>query len=203
MTRNTDSRRVRSRFPALSPSHFRTLSAGLCVGLLAGACNAPPGVNPWRDDSISPAAWSTPSEQGILAAGHEPVLRHRDVPPAQVPLVADGVPHYPLWFEDPFEDKGDEDGRFALTWVDYLAMPYSYARAHLNMMGWPASAVILPPWVAMVSDGEVGPGPDHDATRGESADPCAGPADFAANEEPETPGDSAAPEEPPATGPGT
>lgn len=182
------------------PHHARLICVGLGLCLLAGACSSsPPGINPWRDDSITPTAWTTPSEQGILAAGHEPALRHREVPASNLTLASGSVPHYPLWFEDPFEDKGDEDGQFAWSWVDYLAMPYSYARSHLNMIGWPASAVIQPAWMSMVSDGQVGPGPDHDATPGTSANPTAGPADFAATDEPDT----AAPTEPPATDPGT
>jgi hypothetical protein len=160
-------------------------------------------VNPWRDDAIKPAAWTTPSEQGILAAGHEPVLRHRDVPPAYAPMARADVPHWPLWFEDPFEDKGDEDGQFAWTWVDYLAMPYSYARSHLNTMGLPASIVVQPPWTPMVSDGQVGPGPNHDATPGKSPDPNATSDDFVANDEGETPAAPAEPVTPPASNPGT
>ena len=50
------------------------------------------------------------------------------------------MPHYPLWWEDPFEDKGDEDGKFAWTWMDYFAMPYSLARWDLNTVAVPVSA---------------------------------------------------------------
>lgn len=192
--KNRDSRQVR-----LGAS---VLAVGLVVCLLAGACNQPPSLNAWRDDSISPAAWSTASEEGVLAAGHEPVLRHRDVPPAYAPMARAEVSHWPLWYEDPFEDKGDEDGQFALTWVDYLAMPYSYARSHLNTIGLPVSIVVQPPWTPMVSDGQVGPGPNHDATPGTSADPNATSADFVPAEEGEAP---AAPAEPaaPTSHPGT
>jgi len=178
-------------------------SIGLVLCLLAGACNSPPGINPWRDDSIGPAAWTTPSEQGILAAGHEPALRHRDVPPLSAPLVAGDVPHYPLWWEDPFEDKGDEDGKFAWTWMDYFAFGYSYARSHLNTIAFPVSAIVTPPFTPMVSDGLVGPGPSHDATRGTSPDPTATAADFGMDSASQSANPAANSAPPPTTAPGT
>ncbi len=174
----------------MSTSPLAPLSTACCLsprvvwvclaatGLLVGACNQPPGVNPWRDDSIPPVTWTTPSEQGILAAGHPPVIRHRDTPCAQAPLVSGEVPHWPLWWEDPFEDKGDQDGQFAWTWQDYFAMPYSYARFHLNTLAFPVSAIVTPPGTPMVSDGFVEPCSDHDAKRGISPDPSASSVDF-------------------------
>ena len=179
------------------------LSIGLFLCLLAGACNSPPGINPWRDDSIGPTAWTTPSEQGVLAAGHQPAIRHRDVPPAYAPLASSGVPHYPLWWEDPFEDKGDEDGKFAWTLMDYFALPYSYGRSHLNTLALPLSAIVTPPFTPMVSDGLVGPGPNHDATPGKSPDPTATAADFAGSEPGGPPADSNSQAVPPTTAPGT
>ncbi|GMV98633.1 MAG: hypothetical protein AMXMBFR83_29820 [Phycisphaerae bacterium] len=163
------------------------------------ACNQPPAVNPWRDDSIPPAAWTTPSEQGILAAGVAPAIRHRPLSPRLAPDVANDVPHYPLWWEDPFEDQGDKDGQFAWTWQDYLAMPYSYARMHLNTVGWPISAIVDPPGRAMLSDGSIGPDRPHDARPGHGPDPTAGPADFGI-EAPDVP-HSAAVEQRPSTAP--
>ena len=150
-----------------------------CLGagsFLISACDSPPAVNPWRDDSISRDAWPTPSSEGVLASGHAPVLRSHGLPPAAAPCVDSPVPHYPLWWEDPFEAKGDGDGRFAWTWADYVAGPYCYARWLLDTVAWPASAVVTPPGTPMVSDGNVGR--DHDAARGQSPNPTAGPEDF-------------------------
>jgi len=175
----------------------------LCAYLVAAGCNKPPGVNPWRDDSISSAVWTTPSEQGILAAGHDPMIRHRDVSGKAAPVASGDVPHDPLWWEDPFEDQGDMDGQFAWTWQDYLAMPYSYARWHLNTLAFPVSAVVTPPGTPMVSDGVLEPGHPHDAKRGVSPDPSASPLDFGVEEEGEGAPHSAEPNEPPATAPGT
>lgn len=149
----------------------------LSVGsILVAACNEPPAVNPWRDDSISNETWTTPSEQGVLASGRAPVVRRLDTPAVEAPLAREGVPHYPLWWEDPFEDKGDGDRQFAWTYADYLDMPYSYGRWLLNTVAWPVSAIVTPPGTPMVSDGHVGR--DHDAAPGKSPDPTAGPEDF-------------------------
>jgi len=151
---------------------------GVLVVALPG-CSQPPAVDPWHDDAIPTAAGSSPSRDGILAAGHAPAMRHRDQAP-EIVFAAQtaGTPHYPLWWEDPFEDKGDGDGQFAWTWADYLAMPYSFGRYLLNTMGWPVSAVVTPPGTSMVSDGQVAAGRDHDAQVGTSPDPQAEFSDF-------------------------
>jgi hypothetical protein len=112
----------------------------------------------------------------VLASGAQPAIRRRDVPEARVPRADEGVPHYPLWWEDPLEDKGDQNDTFAWTWQDYVGMPYSLGRFLLNTMAWPVSAGVTPPGAAMVSDGNVGR--DHDAARGNSPDPTATGADF-------------------------
>lgn len=148
----------------------------LALAFVPVACNEPPAVNPWRDDAITRETWTTPSEQGFLAGGREPVLRERGFSKSIAPTVDPRVPHYPLWWEDPFEDKGDMDGTFAWTWQDYVAMPYSYARYHLNTIAWPVSAIVTPPGTPMVSDGVIGR--DHDAERGFSPDPTATATDF-------------------------
>lgn len=181
--------RMSSHFSLLT-SHMPAVHGGLAavgmplICLLLTACNATPWVNPWRDDSIPQNAWSTPSRDGILAADHAPAVRQSETPPIEGPVIGGQVPHFPLWWEDPFEDKGDQDNQFAWTWQDYFAMPYSYARWHVNTIGWPVSAVVTPPGTPMVSDGNIGR--DHDAAKGASNDPTATPADFGFNESTET-----------------
>lgn len=152
-----------------------TLAACLMVPLIG--CQAP-GVHPWRDDSISPDAYGSATSGFILAAQEEPAVRVRDVPPTQALRVREGVPHWPLWWEDPFEDQGDNDGQFAWTWQDYFNMPYAPARYLLNTVAFPVSAIVTPPGTPMVSDGRVDN--THDAERGRSPDPVAGPEDFMA-----------------------
>ena len=155
---------------------LRLVSAAGLLSVLLAACNEPPAVNPWRDDSISREAWSTPSRDGVLAAGHAPALRHRELAETQAPLADNSVPHYPLWWEDPFEDKGDSNAEFAWTWQDYVGMPYGFGRFLLNTVAWPVSAAVTPPGTPMVSDGCIGR--DHDAARGTSPDPTAEATDF-------------------------
>jgi len=152
------------------------LSAWVLSGLLLAGCNEPPAVNPWRDDSIPSSAYGTSSSDIVLAAQKEPVVRVREVPPTPGPVVNAQVPHYPLWWEDPFEDQGNGNDEFAWTWQDYFTMPYGFARFALNTVAVPVSAVVTPPWVSMVSDGCVEG--VHDAQRGISPDPVAGPEDF-------------------------
>ena len=144
--------------------------------IILSACNEPPAVNPWRDDAISVETWSTPSADGILATGQTPVIRKLDTPADPAPSVSGAVPHYPLWWEDPFEDKGDGNNTFAWTAADYVGMPYGLGRFLLNTMAWPVSAVVTPPGTPMVSDGVIGR--DHDARRGVSPNPTTGSEDF-------------------------
>ena len=159
----------------------RWVAACALIGTLLTACDAPPAINPWRDDSIPAETWSTPSRDGVLAAGREPTLRERDLPAIEAPRAFDDVPHYPLWWEDPFEDKGDGDGMFAWTWADYVAMPYCYARFLLNTVASPVSVLVTLPGTPMVSDGNLSPGLlgyDHDAAPGTTPDPTAERSDF-------------------------
>lgn len=165
------------------PPHSSIRSLGraacglLCAGIYAATlgCQGPPAVNPWNDDSIGSEAWTTPSAEGFRSAKAEPATRHRNIEETNINRSA-GVPHYPLWWEDPFEDKGDMDGRYAWTWQDYFAAPYSFGRYILNTIGMPASVVLTPPATPMVSDGVVGR--DHDARPGLTPDPTAEASDL-------------------------
>ena len=172
------------RTPSISARLLTTNSARVFATLVlivatVSACNQPPAVNPWRDDAISPDTWSTPSRDSILAKGHEPAIRppRGRGPQRNAPRVrSDSVPHYPIWWEDPLEDKGDQNASFAWTWQDYVAIPYSFGRFLLNTKAWPVSALVTPPGTPMVSDGQIGR--DHDAATGTSPDPTATLADF-------------------------
>ncbi len=139
--------------------------------LLASCSSAGPGVDCFKDDSVPRSEWTTPSAEAIAAAEPKPAIRQRNWPQAEAVPERDGVPHFPLWWEDPFEDKGSQDGKFAWTWEDYVALPYSNARWLLNTMLWPASAVVTPPGTSMISDGRLSRqllGYDHDAIPGKS-----------------------------------
>jgi len=155
---------------------IKTAFAAMAVVLAATACNQPPAVNPWVDDSIGREAWTTPSEQGMLAAGHAPVMRERGGPQQDLVLARSTVPHYPLWWQDPFIYKGNDDTRFAWTWQDYVGMPYGLGRFILNTVAVPVSVVVQPPGTSWVSDGVLEG--DYDGAPGKSPDPDATTADF-------------------------
>jgi hypothetical protein len=154
---------------------------------LAGCAHVP---NQWVEDG--PAAtqeWESPTAQD-LRANHAPAQqRHRDWPVQTLAPEPDTVTHWPLYFEDPFVDKGhgrEGRNRYHIGWEDYVALPYGYARFTLNWLMLPVSAVVTPPWILMESDGRLSRqalGYDHDAARAgggeaeESAEREAGEAD--------------------------
>jgi hypothetical protein len=123
-------------------------------------------VNPWVDEYPGPEAVTTASVTSIRELGATPALRQRSHEPMAISPQDGTVPHFPLWFEDAFESEGSNDGQFALTWEDYLAMPWSYGRMHLNTIALPISAIAQPPVPYMGSDGVLSPrafGEEHDA----------------------------------------
>jgi len=144
----------------------------LPTSVVAGCSTSGPGVNPFKDDSISESQWTTPSAEGVLAASAGPSLRHLDWPPSEARIEPVGVPHWPLWWEDPFEDKGSVNNSFAWTYEDYVALPYGYGRFLLNTIAWPVSAVVTPPGTVEASDGYISRqalGYDHDAIKEKSS----------------------------------
>jgi hypothetical protein len=143
---------------------MRNLLVVLLFAVAAAGCNE--YVNPWVDEYPGPEAVSTASVDGIRSRGVVPASRQRDSKPAVVSAQDGTVMHFPLWWEDSFEDKGSDDGQFAWTWEDYFAMPWSYGRMIVNTIGVPVSAVVQPPLPRMGSDGVLSRqalGYDHDA----------------------------------------
>jgi hypothetical protein len=143
--------------------------------------------NPFVDSgaAVEPEM-NTPSAEayGARAAQESPAVQPQRVWPESVVYAENGaVSHWPLWFEDPFEDKGygykpvaDRDApdrEFAWNWVDYLHMAYGPGRmVFVNTPGWPISAIVTPPGTLMESDGHISKGLlgyDHDAKRADSA----------------------------------
>ena len=145
----------------------KVLVAGLAsvLGVVVG-CSKFRDANPFVDDSTPGGAISTASADGIYAAHKAPIKRERAWDQASASYENEDVTHWPLWWEDPFEDKGSEDGQFAWTYEDFLAMPYGLGRFLLNTMAWPVSAGVTHPGTVMASDGELSRqalGKDHDA----------------------------------------
>jgi hypothetical protein len=125
-------------------------------------------VDPFRDELANRPGITTPSVQVAHSAQVERTVLRRPYARTEV-FVKDGtVTHGPLYFEDPFEDKGSEDGKFAWTGEDYLQMGYWRGRFLLNGVLFPVSVIVTPPWVLMASDGRLSQqalGMDHDAER--------------------------------------
>lgn len=151
--------------------------ASLSLLFALTACNTPPGVNPWQDDSMPPATWNTPSFEGIEAADKKPVLREREIAETRIDYQP-AVPHYPLGWEDPFETVIGRDGQYAWTWVDYVGMPYGLGRFIVNTIGFPVTVVVYPPGTSMLSNGVILEGREFDSVRGKSPDPVGERSDF-------------------------
>lgn len=141
--------------------------------------------DPWKDSSAAiDADMTTPSTQGYQGVAEFGRPTGRTWEGSEVRYVNGSVTHWPLWWEDPFEDKGNRehppasgdesepDNRFVVTWVDYLGIGYSPSRWFLNTIGWPVSAIVTPPGTLMESDGRISKGLvwyDHDAKRADPA----------------------------------
>ena len=140
---------------------------------LSGCAHIP---NQFRENGPSVSAeWDSPTAQDIKANIRPAEPRQRDWEQATVVLERGAITHFPLYFEDPFVDKGhgrtDETHPgdvHRLGWEDYVAMPYGLARYTVNWLLLPLSAVVTPPWTLMESDGQLSRqilGYDHDASR--------------------------------------
>jgi len=151
---------------------FCILHFSFCI--LFGCSHVP---NQWREDGPSvDAKFESPSETDIRANYEPAELRHRDWETATVSTESGAVTHWPLYSEDPFEDKGHGRRDYRLGWEDYVAMPYGYARYTLNWLFFPVSAIVTPPWTLMESDGVLSRqalGYDHDAAPAHQAAPPA------------------------------
>ena len=112
-------------------------------------------VDPFKDDLAGAPAVTTPSVEAALEA--QTVITPSDRGFAEVEMAshAAGVEHGPLYFEDGFEDKASDDGKFAWTLEDYWQFLYWRARFGVNLIALPVSFVDTPPWQKMVSNGEL------------------------------------------------
>jgi hypothetical protein len=135
-------------------------------------------VNPFHDELAGPQAMTTPSVEGARAATTAPSLRQRGYAPVEIHAETGAVTHGPLYFEDPYEEKGSEDGQFAWTGEDYFQTAYGRGRFLVNVLLFPISAIVTPPWTVMESDGHLrrqALGMDHDVQRAAEASSAAPP----------------------------
>lgn len=133
-----------------------------------------------EDGPSSEQLWNSPTAADVRQRFTEAPQRVRDFP-AQTLTTADGTtPHWPLYFEDPFVDKGtgrvdeDPDGftahgrnKYRLGATDIVAGLYVLPRFWMNTLLLPASLIVQHPFTEMESDGRLSRqalGYDHDAT---------------------------------------
>lgn len=143
----------------------------LCASLLSGCAYGP---NWFKEDGPSvDMPWDSPSATDIKAQ-HQPAPQRHHESQAVTLAPSDGtVHHWPLYFEDPFVDKGtgrtdetDPHNVWHAGWEDYVALPYSPARYIGNLVLSPISAIVTPPVTVQESDGKLSRqllGYDHDA----------------------------------------
>jgi len=153
--------------PAAFPWNRSTLLAAT-AGLCLATCGCQHLINPFVDDLPATAEVTTASVEGVRAAqADRPGPAPRDFADFHLEAQSGTVDHWPLWWEDPFEDQGSEDDRFAWTEEDYFTIAYGPARFILNTVVCPVSAVVTPPGTVLCSDGELSRQPlgyDHDPT---------------------------------------
>lgn len=138
--------------------------------------------DPYKDSSAAiDADMTTASAEGFRGKAEFPANPCRN-PQRETVLAENGaVSHWPLWFEDPFEDKGNDwappedrdapDNHFALTWVDYAHIFYGPGRMAVNLATLPVGLGVTPAGTLMESDGRIDKGIvryDHDARRSDS-----------------------------------
>lgn len=149
------------------------------VSLLTG-CSVTPNVYVEDGPSVTMSR-NSPSAEAIYDQYQSASVRARGWEAMQVSAASTAVPHAPLYFEDPFEDKGaqainspdgpdnvDFGNPQKLDWEDWFAVAYNYPRFTMNWLMLPVSAVVTHPWTDMESDGRLSRqalGYDHDAAR--------------------------------------
>ncbi len=147
------------------------------AALVVGTAGCSRFNNPWKDSSsVMDAEMTTASADHHRGKSQFGRQYQRGTPRADVVYENGATTHWPLWFEDPFEDKGNRlrgaadadapDTQFAWNWADYLHIGYGPSRMLMNIGAWPISAAVRHPGMLMESDGRISKGlvwKDHDA----------------------------------------
>ncbi len=138
---------------------LRALRAGasvvLAVTLLMTLTGCQLIVDPFTDGLASQPPVATPSVEGVrMAQARTATDLRRSHEEMRVEGEERTVTHGPLYFADPLEGGGSDDGKFAWTGKDYLLFFHGQAQFVLNGILLPVSAVIAPPWTVMHSDSE-------------------------------------------------
>ena len=150
------------------------VACGVLLGSVLVGCTYVP--NQFREDGPSvKMQWDSAPAADVKARYALAEQRQRGWPQTTVAPESGAVAHLPLYFEDPFEDKGhgrtdetDPHNVYRGGWEDYVAIPYGFGRFTANWLLLPVSAVVTTPWTIMESDGKLSRqllGYDHDAVR--------------------------------------
>ncbi len=111
-------------------------------------------VDPWRDETTLEPPVTTASAELARAAETKESECPREFAASTIGAADGAVTHGPLYFEDPIEDSGSDNGAFAWTGEDFLQMALGPTRFLINGVFVPVSLVDTPPWMVMSSDGE-------------------------------------------------
>lgn len=84
------------------------------------------------------------------------------------------VSHGPLWLDDPAEVLGDGNADFAVTYADWVQVPWSMGRFMANVLLMPVSMVFERPGTVMCSDGRSDTGCDCRNLCARDAKRCSG-----------------------------
>ncbi len=129
----------------------RNCAIALIVTLSASGCHEWP--NMFIDDlPLASSATTATMERAMEGESGDPG-RTRGFAVAHIETQDGTVVHGPLWFEDPVEMSGSDDGRFAVTFEDYMCGLYCMGRFIVNFGALPLSMVVDPPGAMVCSDG--------------------------------------------------
>ncbi len=128
-----------------------TLLAGAFMAMGAVGCSI--RSDPFTDAFADDRRVTTPSVEEARAAEVTPVATNRPYGRHEIGAADGTVAHSPLFFEDPFEEHGSDDSRFAWTSEERFVFFAGPARFLINVVAFPISAAATPFWQVMQSDG--------------------------------------------------
>jgi hypothetical protein len=141
-----------------SQLHKLRFAMALIVGLASLSMVSASGcalmVNPFEDELAGGQAVTTPSVEGARVVEATPSELVREHEASTLCAKGGTVTHGPLYFEDPTDEHGSDDGQFAWTAEDYWHFLSWRGRFVINGLFFPASVVVTPPWMVMESDGK-------------------------------------------------
>jgi|GEM_PF-2206572 len=110
-------------------------------------------VDPYHDEMADLPPVTTASTVGLREANITPRTIHPLGEAKTVQPKTGTIIHGPLYFEDPYDESGSEDGQFAITNEDVFAFVATGIRFIVNADFYPVSFFVTPPWMPMASDG--------------------------------------------------